>query len=133
MLHDFFIAFVESADRVNIHGNLKAYMAVCVANLARNRVHRLRREPVSLAEDCDSPSLEPSAELSAMQQEQSRILNRALSQLPFEQKEVIVLRLQANLKFTQIAEFQNTSANTIRSRYRYGLEKLRTLLNSEVL
>ena len=31
------------------------------------------------------------------------------------------------------AKLRNTSANTIRSRYRYGLDKLRSLLNSEVI
>ena len=38
VLHDFFISFVKSADQIKLRGNLKAYLATCVANLARNRV-----------------------------------------------------------------------------------------------
>lgn len=133
VLHDFFVSFVKSADRIRLKGSLQAYMAVCVANLARNKIKKLCREPIRLADDCDVPSADWSPELSAMQQEQTVILNRALAQLPYEQRETIILHLQGNLKFTQIADMQQTSANTVRSRYRYGLEKLKILLNSEVM
>jgi RNA polymerase sigma-70 factor (ECF subfamily) len=133
VLHDFFVSFVQSADRIKLNGSLKAYMAVCVANLARNKLKKSRREPLGLEEDCQVASPDWPPELSAMQQEQTAILNRVLSQLPYEQKEVIVLHLQGNMKFAQIANLQSTSVNTVQSRYRYGLEKLRTLLNSEVM
>jgi DNA-directed RNA polymerase specialized sigma24 family protein len=36
------------------------------------------------------------------------------------------------MKFRAIAKSQNVSINTVQSRYRYGLDKLRSLLNSEV-
>lgn len=133
VLHDFFISFVKSADKVKLHGNLKAYLATCVANLARNRIKRMQREPIALDDNdsIESAALEP--DLLAIQEEETAILNQAISQLPYEQREVIVLHLQADMRFTQIAKLRSTSVNTIRSRYRYGLEKLRSLLNSEVL
>ncbi|MHC4692661.1 MAG: sigma factor-like helix-turn-helix DNA-binding protein, partial [Planctomycetota bacterium] len=49
-----------------------------------------------------------------------------------EQREVIILHLQGGMMFSHIARLQGISVNTIRSRYRYGLDKLRSLLNSEV-
>ena len=133
VLHDFFISFVKSADKVKLNGNLKAYLATCVANLARNRIKRMQREPIALDDNdsIGSAALEP--DLLAIQEEETAILNQAISQLPYEQREVIVLHLQADMRFTQIAKLRSTSVNTIRSRYRYGLEKLRSLLNSEVL
>lgn len=133
VLHDFFISFVKSADKVKLNGNLKAYLATCVANLARNRIKRMQLEPISLDgnDSIESAVLEP--DLLAIQEEETAILNQAISQLPYEQREVIVLHLQGNMRFTQIAKLRSTSVNTIRSRYRYGLEKLRSLLNSEVL
>jgi RNA polymerase sigma factor (sigma-70 family) len=132
VLHDFFISFVKSADRIKLNGNLKAYLAVCVANLARNRIKRRQLEPTALDENdtIASSNLEP--DLLAIQQEETEILNQAMSQLPYEQREVIVLHLHGNMKFTKIAKLRSTSANTIRSRYRYGLDKLRSILNSEV-
>ncbi len=133
VLHDFFVSFVKSADQIKLRGNLKAYLATCVANLARNRIKRSQLEPTALE---DNDSIESAAfqpDLLAIQKEETAMLNRAISQLPYEQREVIVLHLQGNMKFTQIARLRSTSVNTIRSRYRYGLEKLRSLLNSEVI
>ncbi|MHC4119654.1 MAG: RNA polymerase sigma factor [Planctomycetota bacterium] len=132
VLHDFFVSFATSADRIKLHGNLKAFLATCVANLARNRIKRKQLEPTALDDDSafESPSSRP--DLLAIQKEETAILNRAMSHLPYEQREVVVLHLQGNLKFTQIARLRSTSVNTIRSRYRYGLEKLRSLLNSQV-
>lgn len=59
-------------------------------------------------------------------------LNKAIVQLPYHQREVVILHLQGGMKFRAIAESQNMSINTVQSRYRYGLDKLRSLLNSEV-
>ena len=133
VLHDFFISFVISAEKIKLKGNLKAYLATCVANLARNRIKRKQLEPAALDDNdpIESAALRP--DLLAIQKEETTILNRAMSLLPYEQREVVVLHLQGNLKFTQIAKMRGTSVNTIRSRYRYGLEKLRSELNGEVI
>jgi RNA polymerase sigma-70 factor (ECF subfamily) len=127
VLHDFFISFVQSADTIKLNGNLKAYMAVCVANLARNRLKRKNIEPIALDDEVSIESEDFQPELLAIQAEETAMLNKALSQLPYEQREVIALHLQGNMKFTQIAKLRGTSVNTIRSRYRYGLDKLRSL------
>jgi DNA-directed RNA polymerase specialized sigma24 family protein len=60
------------------------------------------------------------------------VLSEALVQIPFEQREVVVLRLHGSIKFREIAKVQCVSVKTIQSRYRYGLDKLRSILNSEV-
>jgi RNA polymerase sigma factor (sigma-70 family) len=132
VLHDFFISFVMSAGKIKLNGNLKAYLATCVANLARNRIKRKQLEPTALD---DNNAIETGAlgpDLLAIQKEETTILNQAMSKLPYEQREVIVLHLRGDLKFTKIAELRGTSVNTIRSRYRYGMDKLRAILNSRV-
>ena len=133
VLHDFFISFVTSAEKIKLQGNLKAYLATCVANLARNRIKRKQLESAALDDNATIESAALRPDLLAIQKEETTILNRAMSHLPYEQREVIVLHLQGNLKFTQIAELRGVSVNTIRSRYRYGLEKLRSTLNGEVI
>ena len=132
VLHDFFVSFVKSSDKIRLRGNLKAFLATCVANLARNRIKRMQLEPTALDDNRQIESDLFPPDLLAIQEEETFVLNRAMSQLPYEQREVLVLHLHADLKFTQIAKLRSASVNTIRSRYRYGLEKLRSLLNSEV-
>ncbi|MCC7374310.1 MAG: sigma-70 family RNA polymerase sigma factor [Verrucomicrobiales bacterium] len=55
---------------------------------------------------------------------------RALTRLPNEQREVIVLKLWHDLTFDEIAELLGISANTAAGRYRYGLQKLRNQLGA---
>ena len=133
VLHDFFLWFVNSAEKVKLTGNLKAYLAVCVANLARNKIKRRQLEPTALDNGDSIPSEASDPVLLAIQKEETALLNHAMAQLPYEQREVIILHLHGNLKFTQIAELRSTSVNTIRSRYRYSLDKLKSLLNSKVI
>ena len=133
VVHDFFISFVQSAEKLKVDGSLKAYLATCVANLARDRIRKRKPEFMSFDNNDPPESRTTEPDLLAIQDEESIKLNTAFSQIPYEQREVIVLHLQANMKFTQIAKLQNTSVNTIRSQYRYGLNKLRSLLNNEVI
>jgi RNA polymerase sigma-70 factor (ECF subfamily) len=64
--------------------------------------------------------------------EQLEQLSAALAQLPYEQREVIMLHHQGGLRLKTIARQQGLSVNTVKSRYRYGIEKLRSILKSEV-
>ena len=64
--------------------------------------------------------------------EESRLVSRALGELPYEQREVVLLHLRGGMRFAEIARSQNVSVNTALGRYRYGLEKLRTKLNGEI-
>lgn len=55
-------------------------------------------------------------------------LSAALGELPEDQRAVVHLKLWENLTFEQIAETLDIPLNTAASRYRYGLDKLRTRL-----
>ena len=132
VLHDVFVSFAEYAEKLQLRTSLKSYLSSCVANRVRNlnRTKALRTAQLSRAEavssDCDGPDwLATSAEL-------SRRVDEAMEQVPYEQREVIILHLQSGMRFKAIAQSQGVSINTIQSRYRYGLDKLRMLLNGTV-
>jgi len=55
-----------------------------------------------------------------------------MGKLPYEQREVVILHLRAGMRFREIARLQGISVNTIKGRYRYGLDKLRSILNGEM-
>jgi RNA polymerase sigma-70 factor, ECF subfamily len=55
-------------------------------------------------------------------------LAQGLAQLPPEQRAVVHLKLWEELTFEQIAQTLGISANTAASRYRYGIDKLRSRL-----
>ena len=133
ILQDFFVSFAGSAEKIRLDGNFKAYLATCVANLAKNRLKSRQYAGVELEQDAQIESMAGTPAELAIRQEQNTILNQALAQLPYEQREVVILHVHGGMKFTQIARLRDTSVNTIQSRYRYGLDKLRTLVDSEVI
>lgn len=57
-------------------------------------------------------------------------LQAALTRLPQAQREVIVMKVYRNKTFLQISRLLGVSLSTAASRYRYGMEKLRNLLEN---
>ena len=53
---------------------------------------------------------------------------RCLTELPVEQREVIVLKIWHGCTFEEIADLQEASPNTIAGRYRYGIQKIKARL-----
>jgi len=132
VVHDVFTVFIRSFRQFELTGSLKGYLATCVANRARNVSRAYRRKQNAgldkagqMASDCKRPD-----QWITCSEELQQISN-ALAQLPYDQREAITLHLQAGMKFREIAEFQEVPTKTAQSRYRCGLDKLRSLLNSE--
>ncbi|MHC4070868.1 MAG: RNA polymerase sigma factor [Planctomycetota bacterium] len=131
VVHDVFLSFVQTIEKFRLTGSLKSYLLTCVANRARNVNKAISRhgiesnpaEPVGTALD------EPSR--SIMCNEQLQQLGDAMAQLPYDQREVIMLHFQAAMTFKRIGGSLGISVNTVKSRYRYGLDKLRLILDHE--
>lgn len=130
VLHDVFVRFASRAGRFRLRGSLKGYLAICVANRARNTNRQNRHNILSDAELGPSELPDPSEVAGCT--EQRSVITCALAQLPQEQRHVVVLHILGSLRFREIARQTGDSINTIQSRYRYGLVKLQSLLNGEV-
>jgi len=133
VVHDVFVSFAQSADKLKLNGNLKGYLTRCVVNLARDKIRAMQRHRVRLneANPAESDVQQPSQ--AVIRDEELDRLRRAMGSLPYEQRETIVLHLRGDMTFRAIARLQGVSTNTVCSRYRYGLDKLRLLLNGEVI
>ena len=64
----------------------------------------------------------------ALRKEYERIV-ALLDDIPFEQAEVIRMNTIDNLSFVEIAEILDLSVSTVKSRFMYGVNKVRTKLN----
>jgi RNA polymerase sigma-70 factor (ECF subfamily) len=132
VVHDVFLSFMGSAGRFQLTGSLKGYLMTCVANRARNHNKRSRRSRGPDLEDMPYVASQvPGPDQAAIFGEQLDHIRRALEQLPYEQREVLLLRSQGRMKFAAIGRAQDVSINTVQGRYRYAIQKLQSLLDCE--
>ena len=133
VVQEVFIKFAQSANRIGLSGSLKSYLITSALNYVRNQRRdnqRHRTQNLEEAEQLTSTTRGP--EQWVVLSEQLERLSYAMGCLPYEQREVITLRMEADMTFRKIADLQKTSISTVNARYRYGIEKLRSLLNHEV-
>ena len=127
ILHDVFVSFAGAAEGLQLRTSLRRYLTTSVLNRARDGFRRKKIRAAQVdANDPAVPATERPEEAVVLAEETQR-LTAALAELPVEQREVVTLRLNAGLKFKEIARVQATSVPTVQARYRYGIEKLRAL------
>jgi RNA polymerase sigma factor (sigma-70 family) len=145
IVHDVFLSFVRHLDGFRLTGSLKGYLLTCAANHARNwnKAERVRDRlrvgvgdagqaiPKPLGLEAATPDTDAPLE-TLVCNEQLELLGGALAELPFEQREVVMLHLHGQMTFQAIARAGQISTNTAKSRYRYGIDKLRSILNGKV-
>ena len=132
VVHDVFVAFARSSGTFQLRGSLKSYLATCALNRCRDQIRTRKRRPLSLDEAAPVQSQFGAPDKRMISDEQSRQVAGAMAQLPDEQREVIALHLNAAMKLKQIARLQNVSVSTVKGRYRYGLQKLRSALDGRL-
>ncbi|MBO7129111.1 MAG: RNA polymerase sigma factor [Prevotella sp.] len=101
--------------------NLSAYLYRSLANLCVSRLREVGRTP-TVPLDSQPDPIAPEAE--DFEQEYRRI-NRLLAEIPEEQAEVIRLRYYGDKSFQEIADILGIPLTTAKSRFTYGIEKIK--------
>ena len=113
--------FVKLLDgRMSRAQNTKAYLFSSARHVALDILRRRKREQNHVDE-----TVEPSTS------DFNHDLPELLRHLPMEQREVIALKVFQEMTFEEIAVVVKARPNTVASRYRYGIEKLRQWLREE--
>ena len=119
-VHDVFVAMLEGAHDVQLPERYlrRAVRNECYSVLRRQPRHAVQSDHAPLLEAIDE-NADPDVRL---------ILEQAIRELPPEQREVLHLKAFEGLTFQEIADVTAESINTVASRYRYALGKMRALL-----
>ncbi len=107
-------------------GDAIAYVFAAVRNAAIEGMRRAGPEPMANdypASIYDGRAVDPAA--AAMKAERVETVRHAVEDLPEDQREVVVMRIYAGLKFAQIADVIGRPTPTAVTRYRRALERLR--------
>jgi len=123
ILQDAFIRFWRSPHRNDADAHVQLFAMVRRAGLDHLRRHnrRLARERRAAEPEEATAWFAPPMERA----EQAAAVQQALSKLPVDQREVLVLKIWGELTFDQIARSLDISPHTAASRYRYGLRTLK--------
>ena len=141
VVQESFVRVVQNAVDFKHEARFTTWVYTITRNLCIDHLRKraLRKHPSldeSRGEDGDGPSLgeqtadpRASVEREATGTELKERIARAVDTLPDEQREVFLMREIANLPFKEIAEITGVPENTVKSRMRYALEKLRLELD----
>ncbi|MDD4890823.1 MAG: sigma-70 family RNA polymerase sigma factor [Phycisphaerae bacterium] len=121
-VQDVFVSLVRSRTALANIADLAAYLFVCLRRSA-GRVAQGR--PADAPLEHDPPE---QADEGGSGDERAARLRAAVDRLPAEQRDVVALKLDADLTFEQVAAVLGTNPSTAASRYRYALAKLRQML-----
>lgn len=106
-------------------------------NLCMDHFRRVKQQvPVTLPDGRDLADLLPlagSASDSLERRQTHESIRKLVERLPDEQREVITLRIYADLSFKEIADLTHVSINTALGRMRYALINLRRMIAEQQL
>lgn len=130
-LQDVFVTVAKKRASVAKARHLKSYLFKLARNVALNRIKRSARSRERDRVYGDWLVVDALGDHGTRDQRTPQI-EAALAALPEKQRTVVVLKFFRDKTFREIAEMLDTSENTAGSRYRYGMEKLRGLLQKEL-
>ena len=122
-----FVRVIRERQRLARVENVKAYLFRAVRNAAFNTVRGKRRREAMEGSLCAAFQVDLQSAKDG-DPVGTRLLCEALDELPLDQREVLVLKVLDEMTFKEIADTVGASINTVASRYRYGIEKLREAL-----
>jgi RNA polymerase sigma-70 factor, ECF subfamily len=142
LLQEVFLRVVRSAAEWEPSAKFSTWVFTIARNLCTDNARRgaLRRAdsldqtPEPCRDDSGPHRIDKSAgpdgnaEKAAMNREIADRVDRAVAELPFEQREVFLMREVMDMSFAEIAAATKTSEPTVKSRMRYALERLRAAL-----
>jgi RNA polymerase sigma-70 factor (ECF subfamily) len=146
LTQDVFMRLVQNAAEFKHEARFSTWLYTIARNLCIDQLRKLsHRRHASLdqpqrdgAEPSDSRPLgetvadtnaQASAERGALSSEVRSSIVKAVDSLPDDQREVFLLREVANLPFRDIAEITGVGENTVKSRMRYALDRLKDALS----
>lgn len=127
VVQNVFLKLIENCIDLSLMKSPRMYLFKMVANRCIDYQRREVIHQVSIDEVKTIPNPEDEEEM-ALHQEYERIV-KLLENIPLEQAEVIRMNTIDNLSFVEIAEILDLPVSTVKSRFMYGINKVRAKLN----
>jgi RNA polymerase sigma-70 factor (ECF subfamily) len=128
IVQDVFIKLYQDNRHLTAVNNLKYYLFRSISNACYD-YHRKNRkyqfDPIDTVIIPDERNEKEASHPMLLMEEFSRI-DRLFSELPNDQAETIRLRVLDNLSFVEISQILEIPVTTVKSRFKYGMDKLKS-------
>lgn len=132
LVQEVFIGFWENNRIENLSGSLKSYLFTAVKNNALNNIRKNNKYHIKeLDEDLDI-LIEESCNLEDMEKKRIQ-LYAELENLSENNRKVFEAIVFENMKYSEIAELQAVSINTIKTQFSRALKQLRSSFDIIIL
>ena len=126
IVQNVFLKMYEDRFDISKIDNLKNYLFRCISNSCSNY---LRKKKTHSSVSLDSIVVKTAEEdTDEIAKEYERIA-KMMESIPEEQAEVIRMRTIDSLAFTEIADILDIPVTTVKSRFKYGVDKLKSKTN----
>lgn len=142
LLQEAFMRVIRGAENYKRQAKFTTWLYTIARNLcvdqSRRRKHRKHASldaPMDASGEAGTlldvvPSTEMASDRQAVNKQLHETLHRAIASLPDDQREVFLMREFLDMPFKEIGDVVGVPENTVKSRMRYALEKLRLELDA---
>jgi RNA polymerase sigma-70 factor (ECF subfamily) len=130
VVQEVFMSLVQALSTFELRSNLRSFLAVCVANRCRDLLRKRSKTVPDRTGAIPAAAVCEPLEMAICSERIGR-LRAPFIRLPYEQREVIALHIHTGLTFRAMARALGVPLGTVQSRYRYGLNTLKVLLNGQ--
>jgi RNA polymerase sigma-70 factor, ECF subfamily len=123
--------FLTALEKAHSRVDFKPWVLRVAINLGKNHARRTRRWREEGVEKVHRLAVAPSAPRLLERAEQERRVRQAVLQLPRRQREVLTLRVDAELPFAEIAATLGIQENTAKVQFHFAVKRLTQVLASK--
>lgn len=132
IVQDVFVKLYKSG-KITAIKNIKHYLLRSISNACKDFTQRKKKHPFETIEKLNGKMIlkDDEAMHSVLIKEEFSRINNVLKTLPYEQAEVIRMKIIDELNFVEIAHLMEVPVTTVKSRFKYGIDKLKTIVHSK--
>jgi RNA polymerase sigma-70 factor (ECF subfamily) len=136
LVQDTYLRAVDNRHRFSPDTHLKAWLFTILRNLWLNRLRRRTQGPAFAELDQETVEnlaggINDDPQVLYLREAERNAVRLALARLPWEFREIVVLRDMEDFSYREIAEMLDCPVGTVMSRLARAREKLRALLNEQ--
>ncbi len=124
IVQEIFVKLWENRDKLNIQSNVKSYLYTAVKNHSLNYIKK-EKQHISIEDETESSnyySKAPDEEM--IDKELYDSVQAAINKLPEHCRQIYLLKRYDELSYSEIAEVQNVSINTVKTQLKRAVKSL---------